>query len=134
MAYLNKVLLIGNLGKDPEIKVIPSGKKNATFSLATSEKVKDNTGEYRERTEWHNISAWGVNAENIEKLGIQKGTSLYLEGRINYQSWEDSTGQKKYKTVIELDKFQILSPKTERKPQNNETQGDAAFPDDNLPF
>jgi len=110
MAYLNKVLLIGNLGKDPEIRVTQNGQKQAKFTFATSEKFKDRTtGESRDRTEWHNIVAWRTSAEQIEKLGIHKGTSLYIEGRIIYRSWDDPSGQKKYMTEIEMDRFQILT-------------------------
>jgi len=112
MAYLNKVLLIGNLGKDPEIRVTQNGQKQARFTFATSERFKDRTtGESRDRTEWHNIVAWRTAAEQIERLGIHKGTSLYIEGRIIYRSWDDPSGQKRYQTEIEVDRFQILTPR-----------------------
>jgi len=112
MAYLNKVLLIGNLGKDPEIRVTQNGQKQAKFTFATSERFKDRTtGESRDRTEWHNIVAWRTAAEQLERLAIHKGTSLYIEGRIIYRSWDDPSGQKKYMTEIEMDRFQILTPR-----------------------
>ena len=112
MAYLNKVQLIGNLGKDPEIRVNQaSGKKVVSFSLATSRRYRDNNGEQKEDTQWHNIVGWGKVAEVFEQLGIHKGTSLYVEGRLTNRSWTDqSSGQKRYVTEVALDTFQLLTP------------------------
>lgn len=119
MAYLNKVMLIGNIGKDPEIHVIQAtDKKVVKFSLATSKRYRDNNGEQKEQTEWHNIIGWGKVAEVFEQLGIHKGTSLYVEGRLTNRSWTDqASGQKRYVTEVALDTFQILTPR------NNGTQG-----------
>lgn len=112
MAYLNKVMLIGNLGKDPEIRVSPStGSKVVNFSLATSRRYRDNNGEQKEDTQWHNIVGWGKIAEVIEQLGIHKGTTLYVEGRLTNRSWTDQNGQKRYTTEVALDTFQILTPR-----------------------
>ena len=113
MAYLNKVMLIGNLGKDPEIRVSPStGSKNVSFSIATSRRYRDNNGEQKEDTQWHNIVGWGKVAEVFEQLGIRKGTSLYVEGRLTNRSWTDqASGQKRYVTEVALDTFQILTPR-----------------------
>lgn len=113
MAYLNKVQLIGNLGKDPEIRVSPqTGKKVVSFSLATSRRYRDNNGEQKEDTQWHNIVGWGKVAEVFEQLGISKGTSLYVEGRLTNRSWTDQTsGQKRYVTEVALDTFQLLTPR-----------------------
>ena len=112
MAYLNKVQLIGNLGKDPEIRVNQaSGKKVVSFSLATSRRYRDNNGEQKEDTQWHNIVGWGKIADVVEQLGIHKGTSLYVEGRLTNRSWTDqSSGQKRYVTEVALDTFQLLTP------------------------
>ena len=119
MAYLNKCMLIGNLGKDPEIRVSPqTGKKSVSFSLATSRRYRDNNGEQKEETQWHNIVGWGKIADVVEQLGICKGTSLYVEGRLTNRSWTDQTsGQKRYVTEVALDTFQLLTPR------NNSTQG-----------
>ena len=119
MAYLNKCMLIGNLGKDPEIRVSPqTGKKSVSFSLATSRRYRDNNGEQKEDTQWHNIVGWGKVAEVFEQLGIRKGTSLYVEGRLTNRSWTDqASGQKRYVTEVALDTFQLLTPR------NNGTQG-----------
>lgn len=119
MAYLNKVMLIGNLGKDPEIRVSPqTGKKAVSFSLATSRRYRDANGEQKEDTQWHNIVGWGKIADVVEQLQIRKGTSLYVEGRLTNRSWTDqATGQKRYVTEVALDTFQLLTPR------NNVTQG-----------
>lgn len=113
MAYLNKVQLIGNLGKDPEIRVSPqTGKKAVSFSLATSRRYRDNNGEQKEDTQWHNIVGWGKIADVVEQLGIRKGTSLYVEGRLTNRSWTDqASGQKRYVTEVLLDTFQLLTPR-----------------------
>ena len=119
MAYLNKVLLIGNLGKEPEIRVSQiGGRKSVSFSLATSRRYRDNNGEQKEDTQWHNIVGWGKVAEVFEQLGVHKGMSLYVEGRLTNRSWTDqNSGQKRYVTEVALDTFQILTPR------NNGTQG-----------
>lgn len=113
MPYLNKVQLIGNLGKDPEIRVNPNGgRKIVSFSLATSRRYRDNNGEQKEDTQWHNIVGWGKIADVVEQLGIHKGTSLYVEGRLTNRSWTDqASGQKRYVTEVALDTFQILTPR-----------------------
>lgn len=116
MAYLNKVMLIGNLGKDPEIRVNQaSGKKVVSFSLATSRRYRDNNGEQKEDTQWHNIVGWGKVADVFEQLQIRKGTSLYVEGRLTNRSWTDqASGQKRYVTEINMDTFQLLTPRQQQ--------------------
>ena len=113
MAYLNKVMLIGNIGKDPEVRVNPNGgRKRVSFSLATSRRYRDNNGEQKEQTDWHNIIGWGKIADIVEQLGIRKGMSLYVEGSLTNRSWTDQTsGQKRYPTEIALDTFQLLTPR-----------------------
>ncbi|HOI17855.1 MAG TPA: single-stranded DNA-binding protein, partial [Geobacteraceae bacterium] len=91
MASLNKVLLIGNLGKDPEVRYTTSGTAVASFSLATSERLKNKGGEWEERTEWHNITLWGRLAE-IAGEYLAKGKSVYLEGRLQTRKWQDRDG------------------------------------------
>ena len=113
MAYLNKVMLIGNLGKDPEIRVSQiGGRKSVSFSLATSRRYRDANGEQKEDTQWHNIVGWGKVADVVEQLGIHKGMSLYVEGRLTNRSWTDqASGQKRYVTEVALDTFQLLTPR-----------------------
>lgn len=112
MAYLNKVMLIGNLGKDPAVSVTQSGKKRISLSLVTSRRYRDNNGEQKEQTEWHNIVGWGKVADTMESLGVKKGTTLYVEGRIVTHGFVDrATNQQRTLTEIELETFQLLTPR-----------------------
>jgi single-strand DNA-binding protein len=97
---VNKVILVGNLGKDPEVKYTPNGTAVAKFSLATNERFKDKGGEWQDRTEWHSIVAWQRLAEIIGEY-VKKGSKVYIEGRLQTSSWEDKqSGEKKYRTEI----------------------------------
>ena len=121
MAYLNKVMLIGNIGKDPEIRVSPTtGKKYVRFSLATSKRYRDQNGEQKEQTEWHNVVGWGKTAEIVEQLGICKGTSLYVEGELTNRSWTDNQGQKRSMTEVNISTFQLLTPRTQGATQGQQ--------------
>lgn len=111
MAYLNKVLLIGNTGKDPEFTVTQTGRKRATLSLATTRRYRDANGEQKEQTDWHNLVAWGKTADIIESLGVHKGMPLFIEGSISYRSWNDTNGQKRYTPEVTIETFQILAHK-----------------------
>jgi single-strand DNA-binding protein len=99
MAGVNKVILVGNLGKDPEIRVTESGRKVANFSLATTESYKDKNGERVDSTEWHNVAFWGPIADVIEKY-LKKGSQIYVEGKLRTRSYEDKDKVKKYITEI----------------------------------
>lgn len=113
MAYLNRITLIGNLGKDPEIRVSQSGTKKASFSLATTERYKDRaSGETKDATEWHNIVAWGSSAELLERLSLRKGVSIYIEGKQTNRSYDDPSGQKRYVSEVVMQSFQILTPRS----------------------
>ena len=97
---VNKVILLGNVGKDPEVKFLPSGLPVANLTLATSDRFKDKAGEWQDRTEWHNLTAYQRVAEIIRDY-VKKGSKLYVEGRIQTRSWDDqASGQKKYRTEI----------------------------------
>lgn len=97
---VNKVILVGNVGKDPDIKYTPSGIPVAKVSLATNEKYKDKRGEWQERTEWHNLVFWQRLAEIVGEY-VKKGSKVYIEGRLQTSSWEDKqSGEKKYRTEI----------------------------------
>ena len=110
---VNKVILVGNLGKDPEVKYTPSGTAVARFSLATSEKFKDKSGQLQERTEWHNIVAWQRLAE-IAGEYLKKGASVFIEGKLQTSSWDDKeTGQKRYKTEIIANEMVMLGGRGE---------------------
>jgi single-strand DNA-binding protein len=104
---INKVILVGNLGKDPELRYTPSGAAVATFSLATSERYKDKSGEMQEKTEWHNIVAWRQLAEICGKY-LHKGKQVYIEGKIQTRSYDDRDGNKRYITEIVADQMQML--------------------------
>ena len=132
---LNKAMLIGNVGKDPEIRYIEGNAANgssagqgdmnssggqawggatkvASFTLATTERFRDRSGNLRENTEWHNIVAWRGNADITEKY-VRKGTQLFVEGRIRTRSWEDQSGNKRYVTEIIADNLQLLGKKSD---------------------
>ncbi len=97
---INKVILVGNVGADPEVKYTPSGVPVGKFSIATNERFKNKSGEWRDRTEWHNIVAWQRLAEIVGEY-VSKGSKVYIEGKLQTSSWEDRrSGEKKYRTEI----------------------------------
>jgi len=104
--YLNKVLLIGNLTRDPELKALPSGSKVASFGIATNRVFKDKEGNRQESTEFHNIVVFGRTAETVAQY-MKKGSQIYLEGRLQTRSWDDKSGEKKYRTEIVADTIQF---------------------------
>lgn len=119
MAGINKVILLGNLGKDPEVHTFEGGAKKVNFTLATTEYYKDNKGERQKQTEWHNIVCWRGLADIAEQY-LRKGMQIYVEGKIRSRSWEDN-GTKKYITEIIADNFQMLGAKSDS--ENSNTQG-----------
>lgn len=141
MAGINKVILIGNLGRDPEVMTFDNGVKKATFSLATTESYKNKEGNRVEQTEWHNIVLWRGLAEVAEKY-LQKGNQIYLEGKIKTRSYEQD-GVKKYVTEILGDNMTMLGRREggesgdyQRQPQSADTasEPETPAPDDDLPF
>ena len=109
---VNKVILVGNLGKDPELSYLPSGQSVAKFSLATSRSYKDKNGELKEETEWHNIVAWGKTAEICAQY-LTKGRQAYVEGRIRSRNWEDKDGNKRTTVEIHADNVVLLGGRGE---------------------
>ena len=107
MSGVNKVMVIGRLGNDPELRQTGSGQNVCTMNLATSETWKDQNGERQERTEWHRIVVWGRAAENCAKY-LAKGRQAFVEGRLQTRSWEGQDGQKKYTTEIVAQNVQFL--------------------------
>ena len=143
---LNKVMLIGNLGRDPEVRSIPSGQQVATFTLATNRRWTDKAGQRQEQTEWHQIVCFGRSAE-IAGQYLTKGKQIFVEGRIQTRSWDDKqTGEKKYRTEIICDNFQMLGQRgggpdmeahahTPGGPTYDEGLGGPGTPeDDDIPF
>lgn len=146
---INKVILVGRLGKDPEIRSTPGGQTVAKFTMATDEKFTDKSGEKQERTEWHNIVAWARLAEICGQY-LRKGSLVYIEGSIRTDSWEDKeSGQKRYRTEIIAREMKMLDRKREggeeggygggggyqsRKPAAAGAGGPAMDDDDEVPF
>ena len=136
---VNKVILIGNVGADPDVKYLEGGVAVARFSLATSEVYNNKNGERVTQTEWHNIVLWRNLAQIAEKY-VKKGMMLYVKGRLRTRSWDDQNGVKRYTTEIYGDNFQMLS----RKQDNGEKPQDTSMPQapdlggsddsDDLPF
>lgn len=112
MASVNKVILLGNLGQDPEIRYTSDGKAIANLSVATSESWKDKSGEKQEKTEWHRVSMFGKQAE-VAGQYLKKGSSAYFEGRIQTRKWQDKEGNDRYTTEIVADRMQMLGGKGE---------------------
>ena len=110
---VNKVILVGNLGKDPEVKYTPQGTPVAKLTLATNERYKDKDGQWQDRTEWHNVTAWARTAE-IAGEYLKKGNKVYVEGSLRTHSWEDKqSGQKKYMTEIVVNDLVLLGGRGE---------------------
>jgi len=132
MAGVNKVILVGNLGKDPEVKYLDNGVAVANFSLATTENYKNKSGERVSQTEWHNIVLWRGLAEVAEKY-LKKGASVYIEGKIKTRKWEDKEGVVRYSTEILCDNMTMLGGKASTENKVEETS-QLEDPKDDLPF
>lgn len=104
---VNKVILLGNVGKDPETKYTAQGTPVCKFSLATNERFKDKNGEWQDRTEWHNLVLWEKLAEIAEQY-VKKGGKIYIEGKLKTDSWEDKSGEKKYRTNVVVEDLVLL--------------------------
>ena len=146
---VNKVILVGNLGKDPELSYLPSGQSVAKFTMATNRKYKDKSGELKEETEWHNIVAWGKLGE-ISAQYLKKGRQAYVEGRIRSRKWEDREGKPRTTVEIVADEVVLLGGRGEeaavaparstgaaRPAQPSEDFGEPAsqeITDDDIPF
>ena len=128
MAYLNKCMIIGNLGKDPTIGYNTSGRAKCSLSVAVTERYKDNNGEQKEITNWFNVVFWGGMAETIKRLDIKKGTSVFVSGKMSFRSFQDQDGQTKYVSELVADNLQILTPRQGNGGQA--AQGNA----DDVPF
>lgn len=111
MASVNKVILVGNLGRDPEMRYMPSGDALASFSIATTDTWKDKSGQRQERTEWHRISMFGKQAE-IAGQYLKKGSSVYIEGRLQTRKWTDKEGHERNTTEVVADRMQMLGGRT----------------------
>lgn len=142
MASINKAIIIGNLGDDPELRYTEGNSAVCTLSVATHERWKDKSGEPQERTEWHRVVVFGRQAENCNQY-LSKGRSVYIEGRIQTRKWEDKDGNPRYTTEIVAQSVQFLQVDSggQRKPQRNGQRNNSraggynqAFDDDSIPF
>ena len=142
---INKVILIGRLGKDPDMRYAPSGTAIASFSLATNHSTKDADGNWNQQTEWHSVKTFGRQAEFVGEY-LKKGNLAFVEGRLQTSNWEDQNGQKKYRTDIIANDIQALGsrgdgdqqdskpePQAQAKPAEPQSEPDAPEEDD-LPF
>ncbi len=129
MAGVNKVILVGNLGKDPEVRYLEGGTAVANFTLATSETYKDKGGNRIEQTEWHNVVVWRGLAEIAEKY-LRKGSMVYIEGKLRTRPWEDKDGVKRYTTEIIADNMTMLGGKRD---ENTSTPTPPPTPTQNIP-
>ena len=129
---MNKVILMGRLGKDPELRVLVSGGNICSFTLATSKKYIDKSGNKQEKTEWHNCQCWNKLAETASKY-LKKGSQVLIEGEINYESYEKN-GEKKYITKINCTGLDFVGAKQESQQQSNQQQDYPPPMEDDLPF
>ena len=145
MASINKVILVGNLGRDPEVRYTQNGNAVANINLATNEVWNDKSGQRQERTEWHRIVVWGKQAE-IAKEYLSKGRQIYVEGSLQTRQWEDKDGQKRYTTEIRCQRFVMLGGRggegqTESVGSSGSAPGaeqemppDMSYSDEDIPF
>ena len=142
MSGVNKVILVGNLGANPEMRFTQAGQAVANLRLATTERWTDKSGQKQEITEWHRVVVWGKQAEICGQY-LTKGRQIYVEGRIRTRQWQDQQGQKRYSTEIVAQTVQMLGPRTDRGPDEvgatvpaDEPMGAEAGPgnDDDIPF
>ncbi len=147
MSSLNKIMLIGNLGRDPEIRYTPEGTPVANFSIATSENWTDKSGSRQEHTEWHNIVAWNRLADLSQKY-LSKGRQVYIEGRIRTREWNDREGNKRRTTEVIATQMVLLGSRTQSSEMNvppsetatkanneqDEAFGDTGITDSDIPF
>ncbi len=138
MSGINKVILIGNLGADPEVRYTPGGKAVANFRIATSEQWTDKDGQKQDRTEWHRVVAWGRLGEICGEY-LFKGKQVYIEGKLQTRGWEDRDGNKRYTTEVIAQTMQMLGSvgkegKAESPDERFPAEEPIAIPDDDIPF
>jgi len=130
---LNKVMLIGRLGKDPEVRYTQSGKAVCNFSVATSERWKDSAGVKQEKTEWHNVVAWGKIVDVIQQY-VKKGQEIYIEGKLQTTTWDEKDGNKRYKTEVVMDTMSFIGNNGGQGMAAEANQPRTAAPESDLPF
>ena len=140
MASVNKVILIGNLGRDPEVRYTQSGQAVANFTMATTNTWQDPSGEKKERTEWHRIVVWGKQAEIVGEY-LKKGRPVYFEGSLQTREWTDREGNKRYKTEVRAQRIQLLGRPDDRgaavaapAAADEAAEPAAGYAEDDIPF
>lgn len=139
MGSVNKVILVGNLGRDAELRYTPGGAPVATLNLATTEVWNDKSGQRQEKTEWHRVVLWGRTAESLNEY-LVKGKQIYVEGRLQTRQWEDKEGQKRYTTEIRGDRVVLLGSgraagsRSESAATQSPAGPEPALTDDDIPF
>jgi single-strand DNA-binding protein len=139
MASVNKVILIGNLGRDPEVRFTQGGTPVANFTMATTERWNDPSGEKKEKTEWHRIVVWGKQAE-IAAEYLKKGRSVYIEGSLQTREWTDRDGNKRYTTEVRAQRLQFLGRPDDRggspgaAPVEDAGEPQGGYAEDDIPF
>jgi single-strand DNA-binding protein len=126
---VNRVILVGNLGKDPEIRTLENGAKVAKFSIATNENYRDKSGEWQQQTEWHDIVAWRALADRAES-SLTKGTAVYLEGKLSTRTWQDQNGNNRRTTEVVASYFRIIN-RTTSSSGGGSNEGGGYFPGSN---
>ena len=142
MASVNKVILLGNLGRDPEVRFTQGGTPVANFTMATTDRWSDPSGEKKEKTEWHKIVVWGKQAE-IAGEYLRKGRPVFVEGSLQTREWTDKEGNKRYTTEVRAQRLQLLGSRDDRggsgspvggAPAEDVGEPAGAFADDDIPF
>jgi single-strand DNA-binding protein len=142
MASVNKVILVGNLGRDPELRYTTSGTPVANFTMATTDRWADPAGERKERTEWHRIVVWGKQAEIVGEY-LRKGRQVYIEGSLQTREWTDRDGNKRYTTEVRAQRVQMLGRRDEATPASAEPSPEQpatvaepqdGYEEDDIPF
>lgn len=138
MSSLNKVILIGNVGNDPDVRTMQSGDKVINFSLATSESWKNSSGERQTKTEWHNVVVFNKGLISVIENYVSKGSKIYIEGQIETRSWEDQSGVKKYTTEVVMRPFRseliMIDSKKNDAPSDSFAPAGDNFDDTEIPF
>jgi single-strand DNA-binding protein len=141
MASVNKVILVGNLGRDPEVRYTTSGTAVANFTMATTDRWNDQSGERKERTEWHRIVVWAKQAEIVGEY-LRKGRQVYVEGSLQTREWTDREGNKRYTTEVRAQRVQMLGRPGDQdrerapaaEPAGGVAEPDAGYEEDDIPF
>lgn len=122
----NKIILVGNLGRDPELRYTPQGDAVCSFTMATNEKKKDKSGEWQNISHWFKVTLWRTQAENAAKY-LSKGRQVYIEGRLGVEDWTDRDGKERYTLVVQATDMQFIGSRDDQPRETSESRGDSQF-------